>query len=61
MMAFKAEQDTEQMFRDAQGDNLPPYSQDFFDYLFSYLLIACNVFCRPMATSLSDLSKSKVP
>ena len=28
----RAEQDTEQMFRDGQGDNLPPCSQDFYDY-----------------------------
>lgn len=32
MMGFKAEQETELLFRDAQGDNLPPCSQDFFDY-----------------------------
>jgi hypothetical protein len=32
MMGFKAELETEQMFRDAQGDNLPPCSQDFFEY-----------------------------
>ena len=32
MMAFKAEQETEQLFRDAQGDDLPPCSQDFFEY-----------------------------
>jgi hypothetical protein len=32
MMQFKAKQETEQLFREAQGDNLHPSSQDFFDY-----------------------------
>ena len=32
MMEFKAKQETEQLFRDAQGNNLPPSSRDFFDY-----------------------------
>ena len=32
MMQFKAKQETEQLFRDAQGNNLPPFSRDFFDY-----------------------------
>ena len=32
MMEFKDEQETEQLFRDALGDNLHPSSQDFFDY-----------------------------
>lgn len=32
MMALKAEWETEQLFRDAQGDNLPVCAQDFFYY-----------------------------
>ena len=32
MEKAEAEQDTQQIFRDGQGDNLPPSSQDFTDY-----------------------------
>ncbi len=32
MEKAEAEQDTQQIFRDGQGDNLPPCSQDFTDY-----------------------------
>jgi len=32
MMVFKAQQETAQLFRDGQGDNLPPCSQDFYEY-----------------------------
>ena len=33
----------------------------YFYMVLSCLLIACNVFCLPIAISFSDLSKSKVP
>ena len=32
MEKAEAEQETQQIFRDGQGDNLPPCSQDFTDY-----------------------------
>ena len=32
MLEQKAKQETENLFRDAQGDNFPPCSQDFYDY-----------------------------
>lgn len=32
MEYYRAEQTTQQTFRDAQGDNLPPCSQDFYEY-----------------------------
>ena len=32
MLELKAKQETDQLFREAQGDNFTPYSQDFYDY-----------------------------
>lgn len=32
MEEAEAEQETQQIFRDGQGDNLPPCSQDFTEY-----------------------------
>jgi hypothetical protein len=32
MKMAEAEQETQQMFRDGQGDNLPPCAQDFTEY-----------------------------
>ena len=32
MEGYRAIQETEQMFREGQGDDLPPCSQDFYEY-----------------------------